>query len=472
MPRLHGVPIAPLPIERFSEVLDADAFAAWMELAQRAQAALAGRVVWCVNSTANGGGVAEMLRSLLAYTRGAGVDSRWVVVDGDPDFFALTKRLHNSLHAAPGAVAPREEDRAVYERVTGEAAAEMARLAAPGDVVILHDPQTAGLAPALRERGIGTAWRCHVGVDVPTAEARAAWAFLTPYVQAADAFVFSRAGYFWDELDGGRAIVIPPSIDVFSTKNQTLEPGTAEAILATAGILENGRRRTGTFLRHDGSPGRVDRSAQVWQEQCVPHSAPVVTQVSRWDRLKDPLGVMHGFVTAAGEMPDAHLVLAGPSTSAVADDPEGAEVLDETVAAWEALPDDLRRRVHLAALPMEDAEENAAIVDALQSYAAVVVQKSIAEGFGLTVSEAMWKGRAVVASRIGGIQDQIVDGVSGVLVDPLDLEAYGTAVAKLVRDPVQAARLGTAARERVRQGFLGPRHLGQWFDVVRRIARL
>jgi trehalose synthase len=150
VPRLHDVPIAPLSIERFSEVLDADAFAAWMDLTQRARAALAGRVVWCVNSTANGGGVAEMLRSLLAYTRGAGVDSRWVVVDGDPDFFALTKRLHNSLHAAPGAVAPREEDRAVYERVTGEAAAEMVRLVTPGDVVILHDPQTAGMAPALR----------------------------------------------------------------------------------------------------------------------------------------------------------------------------------------------------------------------------------------------------------------------------------------------------------------------------------
>jgi trehalose synthase len=119
---------------------------------------------------------------------------------------------------------------------------------------------------------------------------------------------------------------------------------------------------------------------------------------------------------------------------------------------------------------MEDAEENAAIVNALQSYATVVVQKSIAEGFGLTVSEAMWKGRAVVASRIGGIQDQIVDGVSGVLVDPVDLDAYGTAVAELVRDPVHAARLGAAARERVREGFLGPRHLEQWFDVVGRIA--
>jgi trehalose synthase len=469
--RLHDVPVAPLSIERFSEVLDAEAFGAWVDLAERARSALRGRVVWCVNSTANGGGVAEMLRSLLAYTRGAGVDSRWVVIEGEPEFFALTKRLHNCLHAAPGAIAPTGADRDVYGRVTGAAAREIVELVAPGDVVILHDPQTAGLAPALHERGIGTAWRCHVGVDRPTAEARAAWSFLSPYVRAADAYVFSRAGYFWDELDGDRSVVIPPSIDVFSAKNQALDATTAQAILATAGILENGRRRTGTFMRHDGSPGRVDRAAEVWQEGRVPHGAPVVTQVSRWDRLKDPLGGMEGFAMHAGTIPDAHLVVAGPATSAVADDPEGAEVLEEVVAAWRALPDGVRARVHLAALPMDDAQENAAIVNALQSHATVVVQKSIAEGFGLTVAEAMWKGRAVVASRIGGIQDQIVDGTSGILVDPLDLDAYGRTVARLLGDPGLAQRLGAAARERVREAYLGPRHLAQWFEVVERIAR-
>jgi trehalose synthase len=471
MARLHDVPIAPLAIERFSEVLDADAYETWIDLARRARVELEGRVIWCVNSTANGGGVAEMLRSLLAYTRGAGVDTRWVVLEGEPDFFALTKRLHNCLHSAAGAVAPGEHDRAVYERVTGSGAHEMTQLVAPGDVVILHDPQTAGLAPELHARGVGTAWRCHVGVDVPTDAARGAWAFLTPYVRAADAYVFSRAGYFWDELDGERSLVIPPSIDAFSTKNQQLTPRVAEAILASAGILADGDRALATFTRHDGTPGRVDRVAEVWQEERVPSGAPIVTQVSRWDRLKDPLGVMQGFAAHAAGAPDAHMVLAGPATSAVADDPEGAEVLEEVVAAWEALPGNVRGRVHLAALPMEDASENAAIVNALQSHATVVVQKSIAEGFGLTVAEAMWKGRAVVASRIGGIQDQIVDGSSGVLIDPLDLDAYGQAVVELVNDPQRAARLGAAARERVREAFLGPRHLAQWFDVVERITR-
>ena len=469
--RLKNVPIAPLDLERFATVLDPPDYADFIALADRARAALAGRVVWCVNSTARGGGVAEMLQSLLAYTRGAGVDCRWVVIEGTPEFFALTKRIHNCLHAADHVEPPTEGDRAVYEDVTGAAARRLADLVAPGDVVLLHDPQTAGIAPELRAKGIGTAWRCHVGVDHPTDAARATWAFLEPYVSAADAYVFSRAGYFWDGLDTDRAVVIPPSIDVFSTKNQGLEPGAASAILDVAGIRADGPRQGATFTRHDGSPGRVDRRAQLFQESRIPAGAPFIAQVSRWDRLKDPIGVMDAFARHADAMPAAHLVLAGPATAAVSDDPEGAEMLVEVSGAWQQLDAGLRARVHLAALPMEDPEENAAIVNALQTTATVVVQKSIAEGFGLTVAEAMWKARPVVASDVGGIRDQIVDGECGVLVDPHDLDACGTAMARLVNDPVLAARLGTAARERVRQAFLGPRHLAQWFEVVQRIAR-
>jgi len=468
---LHDVAVAPLALQRFGEVLDAPAYGELTNLGARAREALAGRVVWCVNSTARGGGVAEMLQSLLAYTRGAGVDTRWVVADGTPAFFELTKRVHNCLHAAPGIAPPSEADRGVYEQVTAAAAHQLVRLVAPGDVVILHDPQTAGMAPALRDHGIGTAWRCHVGVDDPTDAVRATWAFLEPYVTATDAYVFSREEFLWDGLDRAKAIVIPPSIDVFSAKNQTLAPGAAEAILATAGILEDGTRHQAVFRRHDGTPGRVDRVAELWQERRIPHGAPFVTQVSRWDRLNDPLGVLQVFGSQAEASPDAHLVLAGPATAAVSDDPEGAEVLDEVVAAWEALPSPVRDRTHLAALPMQDAEENAAIVNALQSTAAVVVQNSLAEGFGLTVAEAMWKGRPVVAGAVGGIQDQIVDGETGLLVDPRDIAAFGEAVGRLLRDPSLAGRLGAAARERVRQEFLEPRHLHQWFDVVQRITR-
>jgi trehalose synthase len=224
------------------------------------------------------------------------------------------------------------------------------------------------------------------------------------------------------------------------------------------------------FLREDGTTARVERRAEVIEEQALRASDRVVLQVSRWDRLKDPVGVLHGFVSHAGECCDAHLLLAGPSADAIADDPEGVTALDEVVAEWRALPLAARRRVHVACLPMDDPDENAAMVNALQSRADVVVQKSLAEGFGLTVSEAMWKGRPVIASGVGGIQDQVIDEVTGLLLhDPSDLPAFGHAICRLLFDRALAMRVGAAAHERVRARFLESRHLEQW---VRLIARL
>jgi len=470
MTSLDKVDIPPLPLERFRDVLDDAGYRDLLALAALGRTTLAGRAVWCVNSTARGGGVAEMLRSLLSYTRGAGVDSRWVVVKGSPPFFDITKRLHNCLHDAPGAQPPGDAERALYEQVTGAAAQELLALIAPRDVVILHDPQTAGMAPALRAAGVGVAWRCHVGVDAPTEVVRGAWDFLRPYVHCADAYVFSREEFIWDGLDRARASIIPPSIDVFSAKNQTLGDDAVAAILATTGLLEDGERHEAVFLREDGTPGRVDRQSRIWQDARISEGDRVVTQVSRWDGLKDPLGVLACFAEHAAAIPDAQLVLAGPSPEGVADDPEAEKVLAAVVSAREELPPEVRRRVHIASLPMEDPEENAAIVNALQSHASVVVQKSLAEGFGLTVAEAMWKGRPVVASAVGGIQDQVIDGVTGLLIDPRDRDAFGRAVTSLLQDQELAERLGAAARERVRDEFLEPRHLQQWFDIVERIS--
>jgi trehalose synthase len=197
--------------------------------------------------------------------------------------------------------------------------------------------------------------------------------------------------------------------------------------------------------------------------------SPLLTQVSRWDRLKDPLGVLSAFAEHVHAEPEPHLLLAGPDVGAVTDDPEGAEEFAEAEAAWHDLPPDVRRRVHLALLPMDDADENGVIVNALQRRADVVAQKSLAEGFGLTVAEAMWKGRSVVATRVGGIQDQIEDGRSGYLVDPFDLRAFGERVSSLLQDSHAAERMGEAARARVRDLFLGARHLGQCADLLARI---
>jgi trehalose synthase len=197
----------------------------------------------------------------------------------------------------------------------------------------------------------------------------------------------------------------------------------------------------------------------------------IVVQVSRWDRLKDPVGVIRGFADHVAPHTGAHLVLAGPAAEAVSDDPEGDQVLRDSMRAWELLSPAVRDQVHLVTLPMKDTDENATLVNALQRRAEVVVQKSLAEGFGLTVAEAMWKGRPVVASRIGGIQDQIEDGRTGLLIsDPQDLAEYGAAVRSLLDDPGRAARMGAAARERVRHHFLGPRHLMQYGELLRRLV--
>lgn len=473
MAHLTHVPVGALPTERFESVLPADRYKDFMERVKKAQGLFEGRVVWNVNSTAKGGGVAEMLQSLLAYVRATGLDARWIVIDGNPDFFHVTKRIHNQLHGAPGDGGDLgEEEQRIYEEATRGNAEEFRELVQPEDIAIIHDPQPAGLIQAAKDKGATVIWRCHVGLDMPNDLARKAWSFLIPHVSKADAYVFSREQYAWEGLDKDRLYVIPPSIDAFSPKNQDLAPEFVDAILSAAGIVPDGSDAPAVFTREDGSPARVVRQAKFYEGgDPPPEGAPLVVQVSRWDRLKDPVGVIRGFADhVAPNDADAHLILAGPSVEAVADDPEGAEVLDESRDAWAELPKDVGRRVHLATLPMDDSEENAAIVNAIQKKAAVVVQKSLAEGFGLTVAEAMWKARPVVASKIGGIQDQIIDGENGLLIpDPTDLKAYGDLVSQLLGDPEQARKMGEAARERVRNDFLGPRHLLQYLDAIQKL---
>jgi trehalose synthase len=471
LPPLTQVPVAPLSTERFRELLGED----YREVAdgiRRAQDVFAGRVIWHINSTARGGGVAELLHSLLAYARGAGVDARWAVIEGSPDFFRITKRIHNHLHGSPGdGGSLGQAEREAYEATLSANAGDLANAVVPEDVVFLHDPQTAGLVPTMRAAGARVVWRCHVGLDLPNDLARGAWAFLRPYVEGADAYVFSRQEFAWEGLDPGRIWVVPPSIDAFSPKNQDLDDAVVGAILRAVGLSTEDTNTVPTFVRQDGTPGRVDRPAGLDEEEPLAPGFKVVTQISRWDRLKDPIGVLRSFV-AHIEDRDVHLLLAGPSVEAVADDPEGAEVLAEVTGQRSDLAAGVKERIHLAQLPMEDPEENAAIVNALQRRSDVVVQKSLAEGFGLTVAEAMWKARPVVASRTGGIRDQVVDGESGILIDdPADLVAFAGAVQGLLRDPAGARRLGEAAHERVREHFLGTRHLIQYLDLLDRLIR-
>jgi trehalose synthase len=465
------VDVGALSLDPLVELLDPASQQRIRVVQERARGVFDDRTVWHVNSTSRGGGVAEMLHPLLAYARGAGIDARWLVIGGEAPFFAVTKRIHNRLHGSAGDGGPLgDAERAVYEGALAAAASELAARAEGDDIVVLHDPQTAGLVPALKARGLPVVWRCHVGVDHPDDLARSAWDFLRPYVSAADAVVFSRAEFAWEGLDPARLALIAPSIDGLSPKNQDLAPETVAAVLAAAGLREGDGGAPATFRRLDGREAVVERRAVVDRERPLRPGEPVVLQVSRWDRLKDPLGVIRGFAEHVPASTGAHLVYAGPAVEAVSDDPEGAEVLAEARAARAALAPETRERVHLALLPMDDADENAVIVNALQRDATVVVQKSLAEGFGLTVAEAMWKGRPVVASRIGGIQDQIEDGRSGLLLDdPADLAGYGALVTSLLEDPARAEAIGTAARERVRGQYLGTRSLLDYAALLERV---
>jgi trehalose synthase len=295
------------------------------------------------------------------------------------------------------------------------------------------------------------------------------WAFLLPYVEAAEATIFTRRAYVPAWADTDAVWLIPPSLDPFSTKNRPLSDADVEAALRHTGIVPFAHDGGSLdFERRDGSRGTVRPHPELMVTGGpVPPEARVVLQVSRWDHLKDMAGVLTGFAEHLDDLPDdVHLLLVGPDSAGVSDDPESLQVLGECEAIWSAQPDSARARLHLLSLPMDDVDENAHLVNALQHHAAVVVQKSLAEGFGLTVTEPMWKARPVVASRLGGIGDQIVDGVSGLLLDdPTDLDAFLGLVRDLLVDDDLAKRLGTAARERVRDQFLGDRHLRQYVEL-------
>jgi trehalose synthase len=467
------IDIAPVPPERFRSVMGDDRYEEFERTAEEGRSLLEGHAVWNINSTAKGGGVVELLRPLIGYARGSGIDARWIVIEASNEFFAITKRIHNRLHGSLGDGGPLDDRaRSVYERVLGENTAEVLGRIQEDDVVIVHDPQPAGMVPALKEAGATVIWRCHIGLDEPNEVARETWAFLRPYIADADAYVFSRQAFAWEGLPRERIVVIHPTIDVFSPKNEDLDAEAVSAVVRASGVVGDGPTEPVTFSRHDGSPGRVERRAHAVQQRPLGIDDPVVLQVSRWDTLKDPIGVIRGFAEHVPESTGAHLVYAGPDVEAVADDPEGVRVLRESIAVLEQLPEEPRGRIHLVTLPMADETENAIMVNALQRHARLIVQKSLAEGFGLTVAEAMWKARPVVASRIGGIQEQIVQGENGILLDdPQDLEAYGAAVASLLDDPERAETMGQRARERVRDEFISLRSLIDYFAVIRNLVR-
>lgn len=456
-----------VPAARLDQLVD--------RMAQELREGMAGRSIININTAEVGGGVAEMLRVLLPYTRGAGIDARWFVLDGDPEFFEITKRLHHRLHGRVGDGGPLgPHEAAKLAEIADMNASGLRGDVVAGDVVVIHDPQPAALLPLMSEWGVHTIWRCHIGTDAPNEWSMQAWEFLRPFLEGrVDAYVFTRKEYAPAWIPNELLRVIRPSIDPVAPKNQDMSQEVALDVMRHVGLVNGQAPDVVPFMRSDGSPGRIGHYADVIRTGPPPEAdAPMVVQVSRWDPLKDMAGVMHAFADYILDGTDAHLVLAGPVVTSVADDPEAAEVLNQVWREWSALPHSARSRVQLVCLPMVDPDENAAIVNALQRHATVVVQKSLEEGFGLTVTEAMYKGRAMVASNIGGIPDQITDRVNGLLVsDPTDLEAFGALVSELLNQPELRADLGKHARESVIEGFLPDTSLTRWGEVITMVLK-
>jgi len=367
-----------------------------------------------VNSTATGGGVAEILHRLVRLLNELGVPTTWEVMSGDSRFYGITKTMHNRLHGWPGGFQP--EDYEYFHEVNRRAARE---LELDGDLILIHDPQPSALVAHRRRPGQRWVWRCHIDLSRAGADA---WDFLAPSVAQYDAAVFSHVE-FVPELPLPTYLV-PPSIDPLSEKNRDLTDEEVDAGLAPFDL---------------------------------PTRRPWVTQISRFDRLKDPVGVVEAFKLLRRRI-DAHLVLAGGSAD---DDPEGAEVLEEVRRKSEG-----REDVSILALP-PDAH---LVINALQRDSAVVVQKSLREGFALTVSEALWKRRAVVASAVGGIPLQVIHERTGLLTRSVEGCAYQ--ITRALRSPGLRRRMGAAGRDHVRENFLHPREARDYLAVFARLLGL
>ena len=457
---LHVVEVPPRPVSRLEPVIGALRYERLTRGADQLRRLLAGRTIWNVNSTAAGGGVAEMLQVLVGYGQDLDIPTGWLVITGDARFFAITKRLHNQIHGSLSGAPLGAADADHYAQMLTANAVELMARVRPGDVVLLHDPQTAGLTAPLAQMGARVVWRCHIGVGWQNDVTRAGWEFLRPYLAAAEAYVFSRGEYVPSWIPAKKSWIIPPSIDPFSPKNQQLDAETVRAVLGRLGVLDGAAPAVpARLVRRDGQKGIVTRPAAITGEGRPGPDDPVLIQVSRWDRLKDMAGVMRGFADYVVPGGNGYLMLVGPSVRDVSDDPEGAAVYGECLLQWRGLSPAARARILLVTLPLDDIDENAVMVNALQRHATVIAQKSLAEGFGLTVAEGMWKGRPVIGSAVGGIIDQIAEGTGILLPDPADLAAFGSAARLLLGDRAAATRIGQAGQAYIRENFLSDVHL-------------
>jgi trehalose synthase len=366
-----------------------------------------------INATPYGGGVAEMLETLVPLMRDVGLDAEWQVIEGEDEFFEVTKACHNGLQGMD--LAFTREMKEIWQRYNERNASQ---LEGSYDLIVVHDPQPAGLLHYHgSEGGKHWAWRCHIDTSHPNP---AYWDFFAPYINEYEAAIFTMDQYVGPGVESEHLAIITPTIDPLSPKNAPMALERAREIVAGFGL-------------------DVER--------------PIITQVSRFDPWKDPLGVIDAYHIVKAQRPDVQLALVGSMAS---DDPEGWYYLDKTIRhAGEDFDIHILHNYHgVGGLE----------VGAFQTASDVIVQKSTREGFGLVVTEALWKGQPVIGGNVGGIPLQVLDGKTGFLVD--SVEACAKRTIELLRHPDEVERMGQAAREHVRRNFLTTRHLADYMRLL------
>lgn len=453
--------------------------------------ALGPRTVWMVNSTPTGGGVAEMLPTMVILLRDLGLQVEWVVIDTDePRFFELTKRVHNLLHGE-GDPSLGPADRELFEAVNRRNAAFLGSRVRNGDILIVHDPQPLPLAGLLQETlDLTTIWRCHIGLDDETPATRAAWEFLEPYAMAYDHAVFSAPEYIPPYLSS-RATVICPAIDPLSPKNRELGLHHTVGVLSNSGLaVAPGPLVTPPYARlaeRLGPDGKFHPANLSGDFGLL--TRPIVTQISRWDGLKGFEPLLKAFARYKGRLlrggwsghpvhrirqEIVRLVLAGPDPESIQDDPEGQDVLNALVEHYRRLDPLVQESIAILTLPMLSPEENALMVNGLQRASSIVVQNSLREGFGLTIAEAMWKRVPILSNRQAcGPRQQVRDWVDGRLIaDPTDADTLVDTLDAMLADVSNREVWARNAQRRVHERFLVFAQLCEWMRLFAGLPRL
>lgn len=449
---------------------------------------LTDKTIWMINSTERGGGVAEMLPRMVSIMRQIDLNVAWWVMEtkavrrAEETFFPFTKKIHNLIHGQEEAPITREEKQ-VYHEVNTANAEILAGMVKPHDVVIIHDPQPAGMVSELKKRvNVIAIWRCHIGLDTTNESTRAAWDFLMPYLKDFDHFVFSASEYIPQGLTGN-VTIIHPGIDPFSHKNRPLNIHKLSGILHNAGlVIPEHPAVTPPFEQQVKrlQPGGSFASAHLPSDIGLFYR-PIITQVSRWDYLKGFEPLMQAFVYLKkhihrfceqnsrheASVRHARLVLAGPDPDYVSDDPEGKTILQRLKDFYELLDPEMQEDIAILELPMHSVKENALIVNALQRCSYVVVQNSLREGFGLTATEAMWKRVPVLASNACGLRHQIRNNIDGVLINnPEDEQEVATQLSELLKEPLSVEQMGFYAEIRVINNFLNFSQISNWLRLL------